>query len=155
MQATSINHVSLCASDLETSIQFFEDLFGMERIPTPNFGFPVQWLRVGNLQIHLFQRPGDPPIYHHVGLTVDDFEAIYHKAVALGIHDQQTFGYHLCELPDGIVQMYLRDPAGNLIEVNWRDASALPQELAKDMLKLEQKFTQDEENMRASLFLTV
>lgn len=154
MPATSINHVSLCAPDLETSVRFFEDLFGMERIPTPNFGFPVQWLRVGDLQIHLFERPGDPPVYHHVGLTVDDFEEVYHRARSLGIHDQQTFGYYLCELPNGIVQMYLRDPGGNLIEVNCRDASALPDELKADMLKLREKHPQNEENMKSTLFMT-
>ena len=28
-------------------------------------------------------------------------------------------------LPDGAVQLYLRDPAGNMVEVNWPDASTL------------------------------
>jgi len=45
MTATSINHVSVHAHDLDESVAFYEDLFGMRRIPTPNFAFPVQWLR--------------------------------------------------------------------------------------------------------------
>ena len=52
--ATGINHVSISATDLEESTRFYEEVFGMERIPTPIFETPVQWLRVGDLQLHLF-----------------------------------------------------------------------------------------------------
>ena len=54
VRATGINHVSISATDLETSTRFYEEVFGMERIPTPIFETPVQWLRVGDLQLHLF-----------------------------------------------------------------------------------------------------
>ena len=153
MPAIAINHVSLCATCLETSVKFYEDLFGMTRIPTPNFGFPVQWLRVGDLQIHLFERPGAPAVYHHVGLTVDNFEDVYGRAKALGIHDAETFGHYLSELPNGNVQMYVRDPAGNLLEVNYRNAASLPRELVVDMMKLAEKHPQNDENMRSTLYL--
>ena len=69
MRATRINHVSIAAADLEESTRFYEEVFGMERIPTPTFADPVQWLRVGDLQLHLFldaahaARP--PPRRHH------------------------------------------------------------------------------------------
>jgi catechol 2,3-dioxygenase-like lactoylglutathione lyase family enzyme len=66
----ALNHVSVVADDLEASIGFYEDLFGLQRLPTPNFGFPVQWLRVGDLQIHLFERPSGAPTYHHFALSV-------------------------------------------------------------------------------------
>jgi len=58
MTATSINHVSVHANDLDASVAFYQDLFGMRRIPTPNFAFPVQWLRLGTQQFHLVVRPG-------------------------------------------------------------------------------------------------
>ena len=54
MRAVGINHVSISATDLEASTRFYEDIFGMERIPTPIFETPVQWLRVGDMQLHLF-----------------------------------------------------------------------------------------------------
>jgi len=38
--------------------------------------------------------------------------------------------------PAGWVQLYLRDPAGNLIEVDWPDASALATETRADILPL-------------------
>ncbi|ACZ39732.1 VOC family protein [Sphaerobacter thermophilus] len=153
MAATGLNHVSVMARNLVESARFYEELFGMERIPTPNFGFPVQWLRVGTLQLHLFERPGDAPTYHHVGLTVDDFAAVYRKAKELGILDRTTFGHHLYELPGNNAQMYLRDPAGNLIEVDYPDVSDLPDDVRADMRRLADKHPQSEENLRATLFL--
>ena len=78
MRATGINHVSISARDLEESTRFYEEVFGMERIATPIFDTPVQWLRVGDLQLHLFlDEHGTRPRRHHLGLTIDDFEAAY------------------------------------------------------------------------------
>ena len=78
MAATGINHVSISARDLEESTRFYETVFGMERIATPIFATPVQWLRVGNLQLHLFlDESGTAPSRHHLGLTVDDLDAAY------------------------------------------------------------------------------
>ena len=153
MPAINLNHVSVVARDLRESVGFYEEIFGMQRVPTPNFGFPVQWLRVGSLQLHLFERPEDAPVYHHLGLTVDDFASVYRKTKALGIHDKTTFGHHLYELPGKNVQLYLRDPAGNLIEVDWPDFRTLSPEVRADMRRLADRDRQGEENLRATLFL--
>lgn len=154
MPATNLNHVSLVARNLEESARFYIDVFGMERIPTPNFGFPVQWLRVGPLQLHLFERPAGAPTYHHVAPTVDDFDAAYRKAQELGVHDHTTFGHHLYELSSDNVQMYLRDPAGNLIEVDWPDVNTLDPTIRAEIKKLAGAHPQSDENRRATLFLT-
>lgn len=154
MPATSINHVSVNAQDLSTSVQFYRDVFGMEPLPTPNFGFPVQWLRVGALQLHVFERPGNAPVYHHLALTVDNFDAVYQAAKARGIHDQTTFGHHLYELPAGNIQMYLRDPGGNLIEVNRPDSTGISDGVLAEVRKLTDRLPQSDENLRATLFPT-
>ena len=66
MTAISINHVSIHAHDLEASAAFYEELFGMQRIPTPTFAFPVAWLRLGRQQLHLFVRSdARAPQFHH------------------------------------------------------------------------------------------
>ena len=150
---TTFNHVSVSASDLEASVRFYEQVFGLERIPTPNFGYPTCWLRVGNLQLHLFQRPVEPPAHHHFSLTVRDFETVYRKAEQLGAFDGATAGGHIRELPDGSVQMYLRDPDGNLVEVDFPDASRLDRSVIKELPTLEEQFPQSDENRRATLFL--
>jgi lactoylglutathione lyase len=151
--ATNLNHVSVSARDLEKSACFYEELFGMKRIPTPNFGFPVVWLRVGDLQVHLFQRDVEAPVYHHLALTVDDPNTVYRKAKELGILDSRTNGHHLRELPDGAMQLYLRDPSGNLVEVNYPDVAHLAPDVRADLQRLEDLYPQDEANRRATLFL--
>ena len=95
----------------------------MEKIPTYTFAFPVQYLRLGDLQLHLFQRDTEAPSFHHIGIDVDDFEAAYERVHELGIAETDSFFEDMYELPDGSVQMYLRDPAGNLVELDWPDVT--------------------------------
>lgn len=153
MTAINLNHVSICGRDLEESIRFYTELFGVTRIPTPNFGFPVQWLRVGDLQLHLFKRDELAPRHHHFALAVDDFRAVYMKAKALDVCDRETFGHHLYELPGGCVQLYVRDPAGNLVEIDWPDVRTLDRSIVADLRRLVDIRPQSGDNLRATLFL--
>ena len=120
-----INHVSVVAFDLEESTRFYVDELGLEPLPTPDFGWPVIWLRAGERQVHLFVRPGLPPSHAHFGLEIDDFMPVYRRMKELGALDHETFGNSMYELPDGGIQMYVRDPAGNLIELDYRAASTI------------------------------
>jgi lactoylglutathione lyase len=121
MSATGINHVSVHAADLDVSEAFYRELFGVTRLPTPDFGFPVRWLKVGDTQLHLFNRAAEAPANHHFAFTVDDLAEVYRKARAMGALDRPE----VRRLPDGSAQMYLRDPSGNLVECNARDADSL------------------------------
>ncbi len=152
VRATGINHVSISAADLEESTQFYEQVFGMQRIATPVFETPVQWLRVGNLQLHLFlDESGSAPSRHHLGLTIDDFDAAYQAVAASG---SAEFGARLVELPSGQVQLYFRDPAGNLIELNWPDAGALDRSRYPELRRLRDWVPQTPESEQAVLYLT-
>lgn len=86
-------------------------------------------------------------------LTVDDFASIYEKAKALGIFDSTAFGHHLVEVPNGNVQLCIRDPAGNLIEVDWPSIATLPPEIAAEWQRLADQLPQSEGNRQATLFL--
>ena len=57
------------------------------------------------------------------------------------------------ELPDGCVQMYLRDPAGNLIEIDWPDVATLDRSRIPEMKLLTEFAEQDDEGLAASLYL--
>jgi len=146
-----LTHVSVHAYDLEESISFYEEVFGMEEIPAPNFHSPVRWLRVGDLQLHLFQSEVPAPARHHFGIDVDDFEAAYRKAKELGIQDREHFPADVYELPDGAVQMYVRDPAGNLVEVNWPDVTTLDRSVVTGIEKRDVPQTGDA--LSATLYL--
>jgi catechol 2,3-dioxygenase-like lactoylglutathione lyase family enzyme len=154
MRATGFNHVSLVAHDLERSVRFYTEVFGMERIPTYTFAFPVQYLRLGDLQLHLFEREAEAPAYHHIGIDVDDFEEAYRRAEALGILEKESFFSDMYELPDGSVQMYVRDPAGNLVELDWPDVTTLDRSVFPEIKKLADDVEQTPVGLRSTLYLT-
>jgi YD repeat-containing protein len=152
MKATGLNHVSITAPDLEASIRFYTQVFGMEQLPAPRFsGQAVAWLRLGDQQLHLMQRNGAAQ-FHHFGIDVDDFEAAYERVRELEIRDATTFMSSIVELPGGEAQMYLRDPAGNLVEINWPDASTLDRSVVTDLVRLVDVVPQDDEGLAARLY---
>jgi catechol 2,3-dioxygenase-like lactoylglutathione lyase family enzyme len=150
--AVGLNHVSVIARDLDESVRFYVDVLGLEPVPTPDFGFPVQWLRIGDLQVHLFERPGSAPSHAHLALEVDDLMGIYRRAKELGVLDHETFGNVMQELPNGVVQMYIRDPSGNLIELDHRDASTIPRHEVPGYVVLTDVRPQEGDAARATLF---
>jgi lactoylglutathione lyase len=126
----------------------------MERLPTPNLGGNVLWLRLGDQQLHLFERETGPPRFHHFALDVDDFEDAYLKAKELGLLEPETFGAPVRELPDGSVQMYIRDPAGNLVEIDWPDVSSLDRSVVVDLVRLADALPQPADAAGATLYHT-
>ena len=151
MRVTGINHVSISARDLDESTRFYEGVLGMERIPTPMFATPVQWLRCGDLQLHLFlDETGNAPARHHLGLTVDDFDAAFR---AVSEWTSSEWGNDLVELPSGQVQLYFRDPADNLIELNWPDASSIDRSKYPSLRRLVDVVPQTTESLQAVLYL--
>ena len=135
MVAARYTHVTVQADDLAESVGFYESVFGMEPLPTPAFAKPIQWLSCGDLQLHLVETDADAPALNHHALHVDDFEAVYralddHPAAEFEALPHAGGGFvggapPVYVLPTGAVQLYVRDPAGNLLEVNAPDAEAL------------------------------
>ena len=152
MTAIRVNHVSVHAPDLEASVAWYRELFGARPIPTPNFGMPVQWLGIGDTQVHLFHRDADPPSHHHFAIAVDDFAGVYRRAGELGSYDRDAFGHHFFELPGDTAQLYLRDPGGNLVEIDWPDAAALDRTVVTGIRSLEDDVPQTGTSRSATLY---
>jgi catechol 2,3-dioxygenase-like lactoylglutathione lyase family enzyme len=150
VRATAINHVSISASDLEESTRFYEDVFGMKRIATPTFDTPVQWMRVGDLQLHIFLDDRPAPPRHHVGLTIDDFDAAYQAVKAFS---SAEWGWQLVELPSRQVQLYFRDPGGNLVELNWPDADTIDRSRYPELQQLVDEIPQGPDAQEAILYV--
>jgi catechol 2,3-dioxygenase-like lactoylglutathione lyase family enzyme len=148
-----INHVSVNARDLDESAAFYAELAGAEPIASPNFGNEVRWLALGDTQLHLFRRDVEPGSHHHFAITVGDVEAAYRAAERRDAFDRTTFGNHLIELPGDLVQLYVRDPSGNLVELNTVGASTLPEALRAQIKPLRDLHPQSEENLTARLFV--
>ena len=150
---TTINHVSVNARDLRESVDFYVELLGAEPIPTPNFGLPVQWLALGRTQLHLFERDSQPSSHHHLGITVDDLEPVYRVAEKHDAFDRTAFRNHLVHLPGDVVQLYIRDPAGNLVEIDQHGADRLPDDIRAQLKGLWEFNQQSDENLRGRLFV--
>jgi catechol 2,3-dioxygenase-like lactoylglutathione lyase family enzyme len=151
--APRINHVSINARDLQESVDFYVDLLGAELLETPNFGIPVRWLALGRTQLHLFEKDLQPTSHHHLGITVDDLEPVYRAAERRGAFDDEAFGNRLVELPGDVVQLYVRDPAGNLVEIDMAGKDRLPVDLRSLVRGLWDFNPQDEAQMSARLFV--
>ena len=138
----------------ERSTDFYVELFGAELLDTPNFGLPVQWLAFGRTQLHLFERDLTPTSHHHFGITVADVEPVYRAAERWDAFDDVSFHNRLVELPGDIVQLYVRDPADNLVEVDQSGVERLPDDLRAQLKGLWDFNGQDETQMRARLFVS-
>jgi lactoylglutathione lyase len=147
-----LNHVSVIANDLEASRRFYVDELGLEELPTPNFTFPVVWLKAGSGQLHLFTRGGGPPSHAHFALEIAEFMPVYRRMKEIGALDHERFGNCMYELPDGGIQMYIKDPAGNLVELDHPDASTIPQDEVPEYMRLSDLRPQDGDAARSTLW---
>lgn len=93
------------------------------------------------------------PSHHHLGITVDDLEPVYRAAERRGAFDDDAFGNHLVELPGDVVQLYVGDPAGNLVELDHHGVERLAPDLRAKLRGLWDLHPQSEENLRGRLFV--
>ncbi|MDQ2742193.1 MAG: VOC family protein, partial [Chloroflexota bacterium] len=56
------------------------------------------------------------------------------------------------QLNDGSVQMYLRDPAGNLVEIDWPDVNLLDRTVVTDIRHVRDERPQSAPALRARLY---
>jgi YD repeat-containing protein len=93
------------------------------------------------------------PRFHHIGLNVDDFEAVYRRVREQRLQDESAFFSAMYELPDGAVQMYVRDPADNLVEIDWPDARTLGVRIRGELVSLCATVPQTGDALSATLYL--
>ena len=156
MVQSRFTHTSILADDLEESAAFYEDVLGMERVPAPTFPeVEVVWLRCGDRTLHLFERDMEAAPYYHIGLHVDDFEAVYDAVVEgdlVSDFDDAEDLPTVYELPEGAVQMYMSDPAGNLVEINYHDVDDLPERIQDEVVKRSDQVEQIGDSADARLY---
>jgi catechol 2,3-dioxygenase-like lactoylglutathione lyase family enzyme len=115
---TRIQHVNLMVDDLARAVEFYGTALGLATVPTPDMGFPAQFFKINDLQeIHLNQLQDVTPERAHFCLRVDDFTGQFRRMKELGALEVETWG-KVRRLPSGVMQMFVRDPAGNLIELS-------------------------------------
>mgnify|MGYP002078559767 CR=1 FL=1 len=114
---------------LETFRKFYSEVLGLEADPgRPNIAaVPGLWINVGTTtQIHLMggqfpsvlaKVPEEDPVDVHVALAVEDIAAAKSELDRQGIYYWSLQGVAGPEME----QVFVRDPAGNIIELQQQD----------------------------------
>ncbi|MAE95613.1 MAG: lactoylglutathione lyase [Deltaproteobacteria bacterium] len=114
MKLKGVHHVSLNVADVEEAGRFYVEVLGLEVLPRPDFGFPGMWLRSEAQEIHLMGvETHEAPEGQHFAFRVDDIEGTIEELRGKGVEVSDPM-----PLPGGARQAFLRDPSGNLVEIN-------------------------------------
>ncbi|MGM0944548.1 MAG: VOC family protein [Bacteroidota bacterium] len=133
-KAININHVALVVSNLEEACEFYEKELGMEAIPAFLFDYPTAFFKINeDQQLHLTEWEDTYSFRGHLCLQVDDINTIYWRMKELGVIDVKPWG-HVRQLPDGPIQMFVRDPSGNLIELSSAPDAKIDPKIFEDEL---------------------
>jgi len=122
IKITRLLHSTILVANLAQSIEFYEDLLGLEADPArPDLGYPGKWYDIGKQQIHLMQLP-DPEKIHgyqidrpehagrdrHIAVEVDSVENL------AKLLDGEKIFYTMSR--SGRRALFCRDPDGNGLE---------------------------------------
>lgn len=131
---TRINHVTLIVDQLEKAAEFYEHEMGLEVIPAFVFDYPTAFFKINeDQQLHLSEWEDAQSFRGHICVQVDDFNSIFYRAKELGIIDVEPWG-KVRQLPDGAMQMFLRDPSGNLVEISSAPGAEIDPAIFEDEL---------------------
>ncbi len=124
MKITGLLHAALLVNDLARARQFYEGVLGLKEKQRHNFDFDGLWYDLGECELHLMvvadplppaeQRPRRD---FHVALEAENHQAAKEYLEKLGIPYRE--GRH------GLPQLFVRDPDGNLIELQQRNGAGV------------------------------
>jgi catechol 2,3-dioxygenase-like lactoylglutathione lyase family enzyme len=121
MTIRGIDHINISTDRLAETCAFFRTVLGLTDGFRPPFPFPGAWLYQGDQAVvHLIEKdramaPSSEASLDHFAFAIDDYEAMEARLKANGIE------FRALQTPGtSIRQMFLRDPNGVNIELNWK-----------------------------------
>ena len=124
MKSPTLNHVAVYVYDLKKSNDFYKDIIGLTPIPEPFHDGNHSWFKIGeHSQLHLIG--GAAAVTSHVKnshlcfsvASVDSFIATLTKN-NIPFENAKGDANAVTTRPDGVKQIYFKDPDGYWIEVN-------------------------------------
>lgn len=147
-RAVKINHVTLIVDNLEKAGEFYRNELGLEPLPAFHFDYPVMFFKFNEeQQLHISEWQDTPSFRGHVCVQVDDFNAIFFRMKELEVIDINPWG-KVRRLPDGAMQMFVRDPAGNLVELSSKPGSDIDPAIFNDELYEEGLYVSNRNDFR-------
>lgn len=149
MPIRELNHFFIRAADLEQTRRFYTEVLGFEVMPRPNFPFPGYWMGInGAIQVHVGPSnipnrqayylgtrddaaDGQSGVIDHVAFLADDPTAFIERFRERGIEFRPR---HLPE--SNLYQLFIRDPNGVMIELNFFGITDAPDWGGEDYSKM-------------------
>jgi len=129
-----IQHVNVMVDNLDEGVAFYRDVIGLELDDTPDHDFPSQFFKFdNNTQIHMNEFADTKPFRAHFCIVVDDFNDVFRRLKKAGVIDVEPWG-KVRRLDSGSMQMFSRDPSGNLVEIASRPEDKIDQDILDDAL---------------------
>ena len=148
-RALKINHVTLIVDNLEKAGEFYQNELGLEVLPAFQFDYPVMFFKFNDeTQLHISEWENDPTSFRgHLCVQVDDFNSIFFRMKELNVIDIKPWG-KVRQLPDGAMQMFVRDPAGNLVEISSMPGGEVDPRIFQDELYQEGLYVSNRNDYR-------
>lgn len=135
MAIQDINHVTLIVNNLEETASFYENELGLEPIPAFVFDYPTAFFKINDTQqLHLSEWEDEMSFRGHICFKVDNFSELFWRFKEQGIIDIKPWG-KVRQLTDGAMQMFIRDPSGNLVELSSIGDPADPKIVTDELYK--------------------
>jgi catechol 2,3-dioxygenase-like lactoylglutathione lyase family enzyme len=121
-----IQHVAITVDNLDAARHFYGEVLGLPELPRPDFSIPGIWYAVGAQMIHMAEvEEHTAHRANHFALQVRDLDAVAASLTAAGVK------VRMAPYTSGAGhQATLRDPAGNLIELNCPEAIGAAADIA-------------------------
>ena len=125
MSVGLLDHYNIRTGNLAETVSFYENVLGLTNGDRPNFSFPGAWLySEGRAVLHLIdisqtdeQAASGSGCIDHVAFVSSGFEAMKKHLASTG------YEYEARIVPGGrLWQIFVRDPNGVLLELNYEAA---------------------------------
>lgn len=120
MKVNKLLHAAVLVTDLERAKNFYSGVLGLREKPRHNFDFQGAWYDLGECELHLIVTPEPLPQADqrprrdfHVSFSIEDYEATKRALEDAGLAYREG--------KSGLAQIFVRDPDGNLIELQKPD----------------------------------
>jgi len=124
MAQAKITHIAVYVEDLKRSTDFYTGVFNFPELDEPFKDGLHAWLDIGNnLSMHIIEAPWEPITINkinHICFSIPDMDDFIANLNSLGIEYEDWPGNknQVNIRPDGIKQIYIRDPDGYWLEIN-------------------------------------
>ena len=122
--SVSFDHYAINVQDLDASVDFYQRVFGLEEIYDGTEKEHIRWLSLGGgMSLHVIEADRSALRLQkgvHLALAVARFDAFVEHLRELEVPFETWTGVprETNSRPDGVRQVYLRDPDGYWVEVN-------------------------------------